>query len=96
MSNIFEHSASNYEALVAGLIAQYPRDIAMARAIGTVEEYVKTGDGQLAVLKFHGLQDGMSIYDLGCGSGRTAQALFRSGWKGQYRGADVLGHSSNI
>jgi ubiquinone/menaquinone biosynthesis C-methylase UbiE len=68
------------------------RDRAFADAIGseTIELFESQGDGQLAVLKHHGLQDGMTIYDLGCGCGRTAQALQRSGWKGRYIGADIV------
>jgi SAM-dependent methyltransferase len=64
----------------------------MCKAIGCpdLEQFRITGDGQVAVLKHHGLKDGMSVYDLGCGSGRTAQALFRSGRKGHYRGADII------
>jgi len=68
------------------------RDRAFADAIGseTIELFESQGDGQLAVLKHHGLEDGMTIYDLGCGCGRTAQALQRSGWKGRYIGADIV------
>ena len=32
----------------------------------------------------------MAIYDLGCGSGRTAQALQREGWEGTYMGHDII------
>ena len=32
----------------------------------------------------------MTIYDLGCGCGRTAEALQRDGWKGRYIGADIV------
>ena len=32
----------------------------------------------------------MSIYDIGCGSGRTAQALIRRGWQGHYQGHDIV------
>jgi len=41
------------------------------------------------MLKRFGLANGQTIYDLGCGSGRTAQALGRAGWKGVYKGADI-------
>lgn len=66
--------------------------MAMMATIGAVsrEEFVKQGDGHVAVLRHHGLIDGMSIYDLGCGSGRTAMALQRSSWQGQYKGADIV------
>jgi SAM-dependent methyltransferase len=68
------------------------RDLAFAEAIGSesIDLFVAQGDGQVAVLKQHGLEDGMSIYDLGCGCGRTAQALKRSGWHGHYVGADIV------
>jgi SAM-dependent methyltransferase len=92
MQSLLSHSVANYEALVDRLLNEYPPDIAMARAIGckTLEEFEKSGDLQVDVLRHHGLNDGMSIYDLGCGSGRTAYALLRSGWKGQYKGADII------
>jgi cyclopropane fatty-acyl-phospholipid synthase-like methyltransferase len=68
------------------------RDLAFADAIGaeSLELFEAQGDGQVAVLKHHGLQDGMAIYDLGCGCGRTAQALQRAGWQGRYIGADIV------
>jgi SAM-dependent methyltransferase len=81
-----------YEELIAWLMKQYPPDVAMYRAIGceTFEAFCDTGNTQVAVLKHYGLRDGMAIYDLGCGSGRTAQALIRAGWKGTYKGADIV------
>jgi len=68
------------------------RDLAFAQAIGsqTLEGFVSQGDGHVAVLKHHGLAEGMAIFDLGCGCGRTAQALQRSGWQGSYTGVDVI------
>lgn len=67
-------------------------ELAFAKAIGsdTIELFEAQGDAQVALLRYHGLEDGMSVYDLGCGCGRTAQALRRSGWRGQYSGADVV------
>lgn len=81
-----------YEALVEWLMSQLPHDIAMYRAVGckTLEEFRHVGDTHVAVLRHNGLRDGMSIYDLGCGSGRTAQALLRAGWSGVYKGADIV------
>ncbi|MEO6091865.1 MAG: hypothetical protein ABIT04_06300 [Novosphingobium sp.] len=60
------------------------RSLALAQAIGAenMVTFASQGDGHVAVLGHHGLIDGMNIYDLGCGCGRTAQALTRSGWKG--------------
>jgi SAM-dependent methyltransferase len=88
------HSVRSYNALVTRLRRRYPgdHDMAMMAAIGAVspEEFVKQGDGHVAVLRHHGLIEGMSIYDLGCGSGRTAMALQRSGWQGRYKGADIV------
>ena len=68
------------------------RDRAFADAIGseTIELFESQGDGQVAVLKHHGLKDRMTVYDLGCGCGRTAQALKRHGWQGRYIGADIV------
>lgn len=68
------------------------RDLAFADAIGseTVELFERQGDAQVAVLRHHGLADGMAIYDVGCGCGRTAQALQRAGWRGRYVGADIV------
>ena len=68
------------------------RDLAFPDAIGSssVEQFNAQGDAQVAVLRYNGLQDGMSIYHLGCGCGRTAQALKRAGWQGRYIGADVV------
>jgi len=90
--NMLSHSFDDYNAHVEHLVRHFPLDVAMCKAIGCpdLEQFRITGDGQVAVLKHHGLKDGMSVYDLGCGSGRTAQALYRSGWKGHYRGADII------
>lgn len=88
------HSVRSYNALVARCRRQHrgDYDMAMMASIGAVSpsEFARQGDGHVAVLLHHGLRDGMSIYDLGCGSGRTAMALQRSGWKGQYKGADIV------
>ncbi len=87
-------SATAYERLIAAHIANHPgdRDLAFALAVGslTVETFRQQGDGHVEVLKVHGLRDGMAIFDLGCGCGRTAQALARSGWRGSYTGTDIV------
>ena len=74
-----------YERLIASHLEQHPRDLAFALAVGslTVDLFQQQGDGHVQVLKAHGLADGMAIFDLGCGCGRTAQALQRSGWRGR-------------
>jgi SAM-dependent methyltransferase len=88
------HFISDYTAIIERLLAEHPDDrpLAMARAVGSVsmETYRSQGDQQVSVLKRCGLRDGMFVYDLACGSGRTAAALIRSGWKGQYKGADIM------
>jgi len=68
------------------------RDMAFAEAIGanSLETFRSQGDGHVEVLRHNGLADGMAVFDFGCGCGRTAQALLRSGWSGQYTGTDVV------
>ncbi|HUR89323.1 MAG TPA: class I SAM-dependent methyltransferase [Ramlibacter sp.] len=88
------HFIRDYTRLVRDLIAAHPGDydLAMAKAIGsqTLESFVEFGDKHVHVLRRVGLQDGCAIYDLACGSGRTASALRRHGWNGSYRGADII------
>ena len=88
------HSIRDYQALVRRNLRDMPgdRSLALATSIGspTMEGFARQGDAHVAVLRAHGLADGMAIYDLGCGCGRTAQALQRSGWEGSYTGADVV------
>lgn len=88
------HSVRDYQALVQMHLRRLPDDprLALANAIGaeTMQGFEAQGDGHVAVLRHHGLTDDMNIYDLGCGCGRTAQALQRAGWKGTYIGADVV------
>lgn len=88
------HSIDDYRRIVRYKLRQMPHDpaLALAQAIGaeSMETFVSQGDGHVAVLRHNGLADGMAVYDLGCGCGRTAQALRRSGWQGTYTGADVV------
>lgn len=88
------HAQESYERLVRIRLAEYPddRSLALARCIGADDMalFHAIGDVHVAVLRHHGLQDGMAIYDLGCGCGRTAQALQRTGWQGDYIGADIV------
>lgn len=87
-------SAAAYERHLRRKLREHRgnRDLAFADAIGseTLELFHSQGDVQVAVLRHHGLSDGMSVYDLGCGCGRTAQALQRAGWRGRYVGADIV------
>jgi SAM-dependent methyltransferase len=88
------HALRDYTKLVRELIAQHPDDLplAMAKAIGstTLAGYARGGDQQYAILKRAGLTNDQAVYDLACGSGRTAAALARNGWQGRYRGADLI------
>ena len=90
--HIVLHSLDHNEILVNQSLAQQPLDLGMYKAVGcnSHEEFIRTGNAHVAVLRHHGLKDGMNVYDLGCGSGRTAQALMRSGWKGHYKGVDIV------
>jgi SAM-dependent methyltransferase len=87
-------STAAYTRHLARKLREHPRDrdLAFAQAIGadSIELFNAQGDAQVAVLKRHGLEDAMSVYDLGCGCGRTAQALQRAGWRGRYVGADIV------
>lgn len=88
------NSAAAYQRHLNGRLRLHRknRDLAFADSIGSesIELFIQQGDAQVAALKHHGLVDGMSIYDLGCGCGRTAQALQRAGWRGRYIGADIV------
>lgn len=94
MQGIAKHSLESYERLVKNKLREHPKDrnLALAQSIGSLdmEMFRIQGDGHVEVLRHHGLADGMSIYDLGCGSGRTASALQRSEWTGHYIGADIV------
>jgi len=87
-------SVAAYEWLLRRQLKNHrgDRDLAFAEAIGsrTVEDFRRQGEDQVATLRHYGLTDGMAVYDLGCGCGRTAQALQRTGWSGSYMGADII------
>lgn len=91
---LYYDSAKAYGKALQNRLREHPhnRPLAFAQAIGaeTIELFAEQGDGHVAVLRHHGLVDAMAIYDLGCGSGRTAQALQRAGWQGSYVGADIV------
>jgi len=87
-------SVAAYEWLLRRQLRNHRGDraLAFAEAVGsrTVEDFRRQGEDQVATLRHYGLVDGMAIYDLGCGCGRTAQALQRTGWTGTYMGADII------
>lgn len=67
------HFVEDYEILVDQLLAAHPLHEAMSLAVGGYYEHFK---GILAeALVQNGLRDGMSLVDLGCGSGRAAKGI---------------------
>jgi ubiquinone/menaquinone biosynthesis C-methylase UbiE len=83
------HFVQDYEALIAQLMAEYPLDEAMSRAVGG--RYEEVGQIECAALRYLGLTDGMALIDLGCGSGRLAWALGRQRMRlAAYTGIDII------
>jgi ubiquinone/menaquinone biosynthesis C-methylase UbiE len=70
------HFVEDYERLVAQLIEKYPIDEAMSLAVGG--RYHEVGAIEADIMRYAGLKHGMSLIDLGCGSGRLASVLSRS------------------
>jgi ubiquinone/menaquinone biosynthesis C-methylase UbiE len=70
------HFVADYEKYVAKLVSTYPIDEAMAHAVGG--HYELFGLIEAQILRATGLRKGMSVVDLGCGSGRLASALHAS------------------
>ncbi len=81
------HFVADYEALVAKLVATLPLDEAMAVAVGG--DFERTGKTEAAIVRHFGLRDGMSLVDLGCGSGRLAWALGQT-MRLDYLGIDIV------
>lgn len=81
------HFVQDYERLVADLVATYPIDEAMEKAVGGAYELL--GRIERSILRYAGLKDGMAVVDLGCGSGRLAYALGQE-CKVEYTGIDIV------
>lgn len=81
------HFVEDYERLVATLMAQYPLDEAMSRAVGGSYELYGLLETQL--LADVGLKDGMQLIDLGCGSGRCAASVSKR-FQISYLGTDIV------
>jgi len=82
------HFVEDYEKLIAHMIATHPIDEAMALAVGG-GPYEIFGQMEADILKAAGLEEGMRIVDLGCGSGRLASTLHQRG-KFSYVGIDII------
>lgn len=81
------HFVEDYERHVDQLIRTHPIDEAMSLAVGG--DYERVGSIERDVLRYLGLKDGMTIFDLGCGSGRLASALSRH-YRLGFTGTDVV------
>jgi ubiquinone/menaquinone biosynthesis C-methylase UbiE len=83
------HFVEDYVKQVAVMKAKYPLEEAMAKAVGGAD-YHKAGQTERDILFAAGLRPGMSVFDLGCGSGRLATALTKEQIPLQYIGTDVV------
>jgi Methyltransferase domain len=67
------HFVHEYERLVEFLLRTKPVDEAMSLAVGGL--YREFGIIEFEILRWAGLKDGMTLIDLGCGSGRLAHVV---------------------
>ncbi len=81
------HFVEDYERLVADLIAKHPIEEAMSLAVGGYYDQIGQVEGHL--LRWAGLANGMSVVDLGCGSGRLPHALGKA-FAIDYLGVDIV------
>ncbi|MEQ1852196.1 MAG: class I SAM-dependent methyltransferase [Chthoniobacteraceae bacterium] len=81
------HFVEDYERHIDRLIAKHPLPEAMSLAVGG--HWEEFGPVLAEVLVQNGLKDGMSLVDLGCGSGRLAKAI-GDRLKIEYLGIDVV------
>jgi ubiquinone/menaquinone biosynthesis C-methylase UbiE len=81
------HFVEDYERLVASLVKRYPIDEAMSLAVGGA--YRLIGEVEYDIVRYAGLSDGMTLVDIGCGSGRLAHVLAEKA-KIKYVGTDVV------
>jgi ubiquinone/menaquinone biosynthesis C-methylase UbiE len=81
------HFVEDYEAHVSGLLQRYPLDEAMSLAVGGL--YREIGVIEERIVSYAGLRNGMSLIDLGCGSGRLAHVLSET-MQIEYLGTDIV------
>jgi ubiquinone/menaquinone biosynthesis C-methylase UbiE len=82
------HFVEDYERHVAELMASHPLDEAMSLAVGG--QYDQFGKLMTDILVNLGVRDGMSLVDLGCGSGRLAKYLGMHFHDLSYIGIDIV------
>jgi ubiquinone/menaquinone biosynthesis C-methylase UbiE len=87
-AGLVSHFVQDYERHVSTLLKMYPPDEAMALAVGG--RYEAMGQIEVDILRHAGLRDGMALADIGCGSGRLASALSKSGMEVDYLGTDIV------
>ncbi|RIJ66991.1 class I SAM-dependent methyltransferase [Nakamurella silvestris] len=88
MQNIMALLNEEYRAHIDRLVGEHPLDEAMHLAVGGNWEAI--GAVEEAVLRAAGLRPDTDLLDVGCGSGRLAVRLARSGFQGRYLGLDVV------
>jgi ubiquinone/menaquinone biosynthesis C-methylase UbiE len=82
------HFVDDYRDLVRQLMNELPIDEAMSRAVGG--SYEAFGEIEKQALVHYGLQPDHTVVDIGCGSGRLAQALRPYLKNGRVLGTDVV------
>lgn len=82
------HFVRDYVRLVDQLMQEHSLDEAMSIAVGG--GYDEAGPSLVGVLRRCGLRDGMSLIDLGCGSGRVAKQLGLMHKDLSYLGLDIV------
>jgi ubiquinone/menaquinone biosynthesis C-methylase UbiE len=81
------HFVEDYQKLVDHLVATKPIDEAMSSAVGGA--YHEVGAIERDLVRWAGLKDGMTLVDLGCGSGRLAHTLGKDS-KIELTGIDIV------
>jgi SAM-dependent methyltransferase len=82
------HFQEDYRNLVRDLMAQFPLDEAMSRAVGG--DYEAFGEIEKQTLIGYGLQPGDTLVDVGCGAGRLVKALIPYLARGRVLATEVV------
>ena len=82
------HFIEDYRELVRSLIAHYPLDEAMSRAVGG--DFQALGEIEKQLLIRYGLKPEQTLLDIGCGSGRLAKRLVGYLSSGRVLATDVV------